>query len=100
MRLAAASTFWLDLDEDFGRRFRKIFQQRGTKPALHFELITVVPVAAGLFAPPFQFEIGPGKGRGAEDCAKTFVSIWSVGGRFVDHRVDAGDEWFAKQTDC
>src|SRR6266480_6504634 len=95
-----ASGFRLDLDVDFARRARKIFQERRTKPAFHFKLVAVIPIAAGFFAAPLQFEIGAGKRPSTENGTKTFISIGNASNDLIDHRINSGNEWFFRQTDC
>jgi hypothetical protein len=49
---ALALILRLDLYVNLARRGRKIFDERGTKPAFHFEAVAVIPIAVRFFAAP------------------------------------------------
>src|SRR5205823_15049167 len=95
LRTRIALTLWLDLYVNLARRGRKIFQESGAEPALHLELVAVIPVAPGFSPAPLKFPVRSGKRRRTKDRAKSFLGIGDIGNRFVDHRVDAGDERLA-----
>ena len=52
---ALALILRLDLYVNLARRGGKIFDERGTKPAFHFEAVAVIPIAVRFFAAPVQF---------------------------------------------
>jgi hypothetical protein len=81
------------------RRFREIFEECWAKPALHGKLFAVIPIPAGLAPPPFEFQSITGKGRCAEDGAKSTLRIRNISDNFIDHRVDACDERLFFQAD-
>src|SRR5947207_15812413 len=46
----------------------------------------------------FQFEMDTAKRRSAKNYTNPALRLWNVDHRFVDHRVDPGNERLARQT--